>query len=222
MAPQPDAVPGVATRLDRKCCDVHCNTLWSLWYGILVVLLQAFIVYQCVQRFLLYIALPWPDGSQPYAELNVFVGLVGAGVVLMPFFLVAFLFKVGNLANDGVKLGVHMSSCVMDPPTVLARSSGIVRNIWHHGGPTAPFIHLVSSPPLCSAGKCGKTAFCIRNSAHFFPQVSSFCFILPKMFIEAKLIDVGFLSRGKNGDDDDRTLERASTERERGEIARSC
>lgn len=56
-------------------------------------------------RFLIYIALPWPDGKQPYLELNIFVGLVGAGVVLLPFYLISFLFKIGNLANDGYKLG---------------------------------------------------------------------------------------------------------------------
>ena len=42
------------------------------------------------------------------------------------------------------------------------------RNAWHHGGPTAAFIHLVSA----------------------------FCFLLPRIIIEAKLIQVGFLSRG--------------------------
>ena len=50
-------------------------------------------------RFLIYIALPWPDGRQPYLELNLFVGLVGAGVVLVPFYLVASLCKIGNLGR---------------------------------------------------------------------------------------------------------------------------
>ncbi len=139
-----ETVPGSATHADRRCCDLHCNTLWSIWYGLLVTGLQAFVVYQCARRFLLYLNLPWPEGQQPYLELNLFVGLVGAGVVLAPFFLVAFALKVGNLANDGYKLGRDLSSCAMDPPSVLARSAGVVRNAWHHGGPTAPFIHLVS------------------------------------------------------------------------------
>ena len=64
----------------------------------------------------------------------------------------------------------QMSACAMDPPSILARSTGLVRNAWHHGGPTAPFIHLVSA----------------------------FCFVLPRIFIEAKLLEVGFLSRGKS------------------------
>ncbi len=117
-------------------------------------------------RFLTYVSLPWPEGKQPYLELNLFVGLVGAGVVLMPFFLIAFAFKIGNLANDGYKLGYQLSACAMDPPSVLARSSGVIRNTWHHGGPTAPFIHLVAA----------------------------FCFLMPKIFMGGRLIDVGFLA----------------------------
>ena len=163
-------VPGVATHRKRRCCDVHCNNLWSIWYGLLVVTLEAFVVYKCVSRFLLYLSLPWPERKQPYLELNLFVGLVGAGVVLLPFYFISFMFKIGNLANDGYKLGFQLSACAMDPPSVLAQSSGFVRNAWHHGGPTAPFIHLVSA----------------------------FCFIIPKVFMEAKLIEVGFLANGEH------------------------
>jgi len=151
----------------QRRCNVHCNGLWSLWYGLLTLGLQSYIVYKCVTRFLTYISLPWPSEQQPYLELNLYVGLVGAGVVLLPFFFISFMFKIGNLANDGYKLGYNLSTCSLDPPSVLARSSGLVRNAWHHGGPTSPFIHLVSS----------------------------FCFLLPRVIIEAKLIEVGFLSR---------------------------
>ena len=59
----------------------------------------------------------------------------------------------------------------MDPPSILARSGGFVRSAWHHGGPTAPFIHVVTA----------------------------FCFVLPKIFMEARLIDVGFLSQCNHG-----------------------
>lgn len=152
-----------------RCCDVHLNSLWSIWYGVLVLCFQSFLIYRAASLFLIYIALPWPEGQQPYLELNVFVGLVGAGVVLLPFFAISFLFRIGNLANDGYKLGQKSSCCSMDPPTLLARSTGLARNLWHHSGPTAPFIHVVSA----------------------------FCFLLPKMFIDARLLVVGFLSKGK-------------------------
>ena len=60
--------------------------------------------------------------------------------------------------------------CRFDFPNLKFLSSGFVRNAWHHGGPTAPFIHLVSA----------------------------FCFIIPKVFMEAKLIEVGFLANGEH------------------------
>ena len=107
-----------------KKCPVHCNSLWSLWYGLLTLGLQAYVVYKCVTRFLTYIALPWPEDKQPYLELNLYVGLVGAGVVLLPFFFISFMFKIGNLPNDGYKLGYNLSTCSLDPPSVLARSAG--------------------------------------------------------------------------------------------------
>ena len=153
----------------RRCCDVHLNSLWSIWYGLLTLGFQSFLVYRAVSFFLIYIALPWPEEQQPYLELNVFVALVGAGVVLLPFYTISFLFRIGNLANDGYKLGQKTSHCSMDPPTLLARSTGLARNLWHHSGPTAPFIHVVSA----------------------------FCFLLPKIFIDGRLLMVGFLSKGK-------------------------
>ena len=35
--------------------------------------------------------------QQPYLELNLYVGLVGAGVVLLPFFFISFMFKVEKI-----------------------------------------------------------------------------------------------------------------------------
>ena len=34
----------------RGCCDVHCNSLWSVWYGLLAFALQAYIVYKVSKR----------------------------------------------------------------------------------------------------------------------------------------------------------------------------
>ena len=86
-----ETIPGMSTSKRRKCCDVHCNSIWSVWYGIVVLALQTYIVFKCVSRFLIYVALPWPNEQQPYLELNLFVGLVGAGVVLVPFYFISFM-----------------------------------------------------------------------------------------------------------------------------------
>lgn len=52
---------------------------------------------------------------------------------------------------------------------IFAVVSGVLRSLWQHGGPTAPFLHLVIA----------------------------FCLLLPKVTMEAKLIEAGFLSQGK-------------------------
>ena len=137
----------------RRCCDVHLNSLWSIWYGLLTLGFQSFLVYRAVSFFLIYIALPWPEEQQPYLELNVFVALVGAGVVLLPFYTISFLFRIGNLANDGYKLGQKTSHCSMDPPTLLARSTGL--------GTCGTTV----GPPLRSSTLCRPSAFfCPRSS----------------------------------------------------------
>lgn len=52
-------------------------------------------------------------------ELYACLVLAGAGVVLLPVLLGAAFLKLGNLANDGIKLGRHLSACSRDPPSSL-------------------------------------------------------------------------------------------------------
>ncbi|CAL4158419.1 unnamed protein product, partial [Meganyctiphanes norvegica] len=73
------------------------------------------------------------------------VGLIGSAVVLLPFFFVAAVLKVGNLGNDGFKLGTSLSTCSNDPHPVLQPDNGVIRNLFLHGVPTAAFIHLVAA-----------------------------------------------------------------------------
>ncbi|ROT66815.1 hypothetical protein C7M84_015122 [Penaeus vannamei] len=152
----------------KPCCSqYHLNSVWSIWYCLVSLGFMAYLVYNGVKRFLLYASLPWPQ-DPPFVELNAYVGLVGASVVLLPFFLVTSLLKVGNLGNDGFKLGASLSTCSRDPPPVLEAAKGVVRNLWLHGVPTAPFLHLVAA----------------------------FCLLLPRTLMDATLISAGFLPKG--------------------------
>lgn len=69
--------------------------------------------------------------------------MVGAAGVLIIFFFFAAVFKIGNYANDGYRLGVQDGSCSKDPPPLPGAAGGLVRGAWLHGGPTGPFIHLL-------------------------------------------------------------------------------
>ncbi|XP_015592220.1 protein tincar isoform X2 [Cephus cinctus] len=154
----------------ESCIRGHVNSLWSVWYGVLAVALQAYIAIRCAKRFVAYLSLPWPaDAPPPTIELHACLVLAGAGVLLLPVLLTSAFLKLGNLANDGVKLGRHLSTCTRDPPTLLTNNpdNGLASNLWRHGGPTAAFVH------LCTA----------------------MCFLLPSLLMEARLIHAGFLPK---------------------------
>ena len=75
--------------------------------------------------------------------------------------------QIGNLANDGFKLGRQLSTCSKEPAKEVLASNGSCR-LFRHGGPTAPFVHLMIA----------------------------FCLLVPKLLMEARLIEAGFLSQG--------------------------
>ncbi|XP_011301802.1 protein tincar isoform X2 [Fopius arisanus] len=159
-------------RRRESCNRGHANGLWSVWYGILAVTLQAYVATRCAKRFVAYLSLPWPAEVQPpKIELHACIVLTGTGVLLLPILVAAAFLKLGNLANDGVKLGRHSSTCTRDPPSSLLSDgpdgTGLASNLWKHGGPTAAFVH------LCTA----------------------MCFLLPSLLMEARLIHAGFLPK---------------------------
>ncbi|XP_076231257.1 transmembrane protein tincar [Calliopsis andreniformis] len=155
----------------NSCIPGHVNSLWSVWYGILAVAFQAYIGLRYTKRFGAYLSLPWPaDAPPPRVELYGCLVLAGTGVVLLPVLLGAAFLKLGNLANDGIKLGRHLSACSRDPPSSLLTNNpdnSLANNLWRHGGPTAAFVH------LCTA----------------------MCFLLPSLLMEARLIHAGFLPK---------------------------
>ena len=153
----------------RPCCRCHTTSLWSVWYGVAVLAGTSYLVYQAGTRFLTCTRLGWRGGERPFWELNSYMALVGGAVVLLPFLLAASCFRMGNLANDGVSLGAHVSACSRDT-SGAAWADTWLRRAWVHGGPTAAFLHLVTALFL----------------------------LLPRLIIEAKLIDAGYLDTGED------------------------
>lgn len=72
------------------------------------------------------------------------------------------------MANDGFKLGRQLSTCSREPPSESSSNSDAC-SLWKHGGPTAPFLHLVIG----------------------------FSLLLPKLLMEARLIEAGLLPQGR-------------------------
>ncbi|XP_076308145.1 uncharacterized protein LOC143223709 [Tachypleus tridentatus] len=150
------------------CRKPRLNSLCSIWYSVLALAFQIYIVVHSVQSFVKYISLPWPVENQPFLELNAYVALIGAALILLPFFTVAGILKVGNFSNDGGKWGRNDDdSGAIYQNLRRDKPKRWVKMLWKHGAPTAPFLH------VCAA----------------------FCLLLPRVLIQARLIQHGFLSK---------------------------
>lgn len=98
----------------KKHRRLHLNTLWSVWYGVLVTLLQAYLVLQGTHRYLGLSALSWKY-EKPSTELDIQIVFCGLVVLFLPLLLAAAMFRVGNLANDGIKLASGTRLCSSAP-----------------------------------------------------------------------------------------------------------
>lgn len=113
--------------------------------------------------------LSWKNGM-PVTELNMQLIFCGLTLLFLPLFLASALFKVGNLANDGVKLSARKGTCSSDPP--LFEDDGnnsTMKALWIHGVPISVFIHIITA----------------------------LCLLLPHLLLEAKLIQSQHLPKGK-------------------------
>ncbi|XP_075144961.1 transmembrane protein tincar [Haematobia irritans] len=148
---------------------LHLNSLWSIWYGVLLTLFQGYLAVHGAYRFLGCSLISWK--IEPVAELNLQIILSGLVFILLPFFFTSAVFKVGNMANDGVKLATSFREqrCSMSPHDGLEEESrgGTLRALWTHGGPTAAFIHIVIA----------------------------MCLLLPRLLLEARIIENGLLPK---------------------------
>lgn len=73
---------------------IHFNTLWSVWYGILVTLFQGYLAIQGAHRYLSCSIIQWGKENQPTIELDIQIILCIFVIVLLPIFLTSALFKV--------------------------------------------------------------------------------------------------------------------------------
>uniref|UniRef100_A0AAG5CZ11 Protein tincar n=1 Tax=Anopheles atroparvus TaxID=41427 RepID=A0AAG5CZ11_ANOAO len=166
---QPPLVASSPTKQRRR--RLHLNTLWSIWYGILVTLLQGYLIVQGTHRYIGLSALSWKY-EKPTTELDIQIVFCGLVVLFLPLLLASALFRVGNLANDGMKLASGTKLWQGSPSTghdglEEEAFEGTLRSLWIHGGPTSAFIHIITA----------------------------ICLLLPRLLLEAKVIENGLLPR---------------------------
>ncbi|VDN59845.1 unnamed protein product [Dracunculus medinensis] len=81
------------------------NNLWSIWYTIIIVLLQSYLLYLGFERYKLYSEMKWPHGAYPRLWLKVYIILYSICVPGLVLFIASGVFKSGNIAGDNDRLG---------------------------------------------------------------------------------------------------------------------
>lgn len=167
------------------------RVLWECWECqeiaatcIYDIILQVYIIFSSIRRFHVYMNLSWPNGEPPLPSSYAYIVLIAAGVVILPFFIIVSLMRVGNYANDGNKLGRSLQGSNsgvreeniysnVSPSPSMERNKRrkrfrLLRIIWKHSVPTAPFLHMLAA----------------------------LCFLMPRILMEAQLIKEGILRKG--------------------------
>ncbi|KAI1285980.1 Protein tincar [Halotydeus destructor] len=182
------------------------NSLWSIWYGTAAICFQVYIIAKSVQRFTGYLSLPWPNSEPPYRELNAYVILTGIGVVILPFFVVATMMKIGNHANDGRKLG-HSGK---DKRSAAHQARGQIRR-QEEPIRDAVYENFASATAGAGGGRRGaqRSPQAGRGGLRLFRLIwrhsmptgallhalAALCFLVPRILMEAQLISYGFLPK---------------------------
>lgn len=129
--------------------NTSVNSLWSIWYCILVLGLQAYITYVAIAHYRHSTSLQWGTSKKTPSELTSHVGLICLSLLCVPVFIIASLFRIGNYANDGVKFGRDhvMRFNNLDIVSNPARC-GWFRTVWRHFCPVSQTVHLIMA--FCS------------------------------------------------------------------------
>ncbi|XP_075676513.1 uncharacterized protein LOC113797793 [Dermatophagoides pteronyssinus] len=153
------------------------NNLASLWYSLLTTCLQIYLIIRAIYRFSAYISLPWPNNGQaPEESINFYLIFIAISILIVPFFLIVSLMKIGNYSNDGHKIGLfnlgkyhRYLQMDDDNASTLNPTSKWYRTLWKHSLPIGPVLHLLMS----------------------------LCLLFPRLITDAQLIRHGFRSKSQ-------------------------
>ncbi|KAK3765691.1 hypothetical protein RRG08_026167 [Elysia crispata] len=125
------------------------NSFSSICYCFFTLGVHAYSCYTAVGRYREAESRAWPGGggrSGPPVESGTMLGLTILSLVLMPLFCFTCVLKVGNLANDGVKLGRdHALGCASDTTKDCSTRSRGLRRLWKIACPISQTIHLIAA-----------------------------------------------------------------------------
>uniref|UniRef100_A0A7E4W7X1 Protein tincar n=1 Tax=Panagrellus redivivus TaxID=6233 RepID=A0A7E4W7X1_PANRE len=119
------------------------NSLWSVWYTVIFLLIQIYLIYLGFERYRLYTEMKWPHGAYPHLWLTVYVALYAACIPLCLLFFAFGFFKSGNIPGDNETLGFRTERIL--EITGSTRKSCCLRSLkslWLHAPPLPQTIHI--------------------------------------------------------------------------------
>ncbi|CAJ0947364.1 unnamed protein product, partial [Mesorhabditis belari] len=123
------------------------NSLWSIWYTIIVVLLQGYLIYLGFERYKLYNEMKWPaNGGYPVVWLNVYVILYIACIPILLSIFASGVFKTGNIPGDHERLADREERVIETGSDKNGDKRGCfhcLRSLWAHSPPLPHHLHLV-------------------------------------------------------------------------------
>lgn len=122
------------------------NSLGSIWYCLLVVVIQTYLLFVGISRYTIFTSHDWSysygyDYGYPTFAIATYIALHVAAITLAPIFIGTAMFKTGNLGSDGDQLG--------DPKLGdrrVVEATGCckgIKSLWQHCPPVAQTIHLM-------------------------------------------------------------------------------
>ncbi|KHN72442.1 Protein tincar [Toxocara canis] len=125
------------------------NQLWSVWYTVAIVILQAYLLYLGFERYRLYSEMKWPHGAYPRVWLSVYVILYSICIPGLLLFTAFGIFKSGNIAGDNDRLGARIDRIIEMSRKPNSKARGgcsplrSLKSMWQHAPPLPQQIHLI-------------------------------------------------------------------------------
>ncbi|KAJ8316948.1 hypothetical protein KUTeg_004852 [Tegillarca granosa] len=117
------------------------NSLGSIIYCIIAIGVQIYIAYDAITDYNQALLQKWTGGYP--LELGMKLGLAIVGLMFIPLFIATCVFRVGNYANDGYKLGRDHALYPLTGLIVNKINNDIVKRLWQHFCPFSQTLHLL-------------------------------------------------------------------------------
>ncbi|GMT35103.1 hypothetical protein PFISCL1PPCAC_26400, partial [Pristionchus fissidentatus] len=132
----------------------RCNALSSIWYTLIIIGLQAYLIYLGVERYKLYTDMKWPSGGYPTRLLSVYAGLYVTCLPLLVILFAVGVFKSGNIAGDNERLAEREDRTIECRPSRNGNKGGCLhgfKSLWQHSPPFPQSLHVFIALLQCVA-----------------------------------------------------------------------